>query len=367
MKRFGYLSLKFLSFVALALPLLSVAPMAQATHKFLETRESDYVTAIKAKAGGPGGKEYLSAFYWAGKCGDGRVGVWTSKDLTKDALWRLTKVDPNDIPWETTDAYYYIRAEEMVAQRCDRQYLSAVYDCSEPWIGLYHERDEQGVQRWQIVPGAAGEYNIINVWQKENCATNIYLSTNAEWAYRTLSINTGVNFPNTQFLLTAQPGKKPIEVGKPKGDWTAACSGGQTCTSEIMQSIDIGSIDETSWTKEVRNKLAIAIETSAELEVGPATGGVKVTTSFEHQWSSSEAAKYVRSTTESNKSSCQNTVDMAMHGIGVVWQWSMNAQVDGQTVKMVYCQLTCTKDGGRPAGGPLSAVNLHTCQGVFPD
>jgi len=159
-------------------------------------------------------------------------------------------------------------------------------------------------------------------------------------------------------ITTVMPDSKHVQIGKPEGEWVRGCGGGQNCKATIARSLDIGTMKEASWNAEVRSSVSVAVEAGAE--AAGVSAKTTVTASLEAAYG--EAASIARSKSNGFSDSCEQEFDMVKFNIYRVWQWQVTTPVDGSTVTIKTCTVTCTPDDIKPGYLPGEPSALKACK-----
>ncbi|MEM7376590.1 MAG: hypothetical protein AAF460_03685 [Pseudomonadota bacterium] len=165
-----------------------------------------------------------------------------------------------------------------------------------------------------------------------------------------------------QQIAVYQP-KAPVVAGTARGVWVVGCSGGQNCETALETSMDIGTVTEDSWAKEVQNAVSVSIE--AGVEFGAASASTNVTTS--HTNTRSSAGSIARSSSRGFKESCKSNNDFTKFDVAVVYQWQVEVPVEDTSVTIKTCQIACQSATGQPPShGPLHPTSLNSCKVPLP-
>lgn len=143
----------------------------------------------------------------------------------------------------------------------------------------------------------------------------------------------------------------------PSGTWEIGCRGGQNCATALVQTVNIGNLDESSWTEETRNAVSATVSAGGDIK------GVSVDTSFtgSHDHAYSKAGSLVKSLDQGIEQSCTQEFDFEKYDIHAVWQWVVNVKVLGNNVTIRTCDVACSAGSGSPDISPSSEKLVGSC------
>lgn len=141
------------------------------------------------------------------------------------------------------------------------------------------------------------------------------------------------------------------------GTWEIGCRGGQNCETQLVQTVNIGTLDESSWTDETRNAVSATVSAGGDIK------GVSVESSItaSHERAFSKAASLVKSFNQGIEQSCGQRFDFEKYDIHTVWQWVVTVKVLGKNVTIKTCDVACTSGTDLPDFSPASQESVGTC------
>lgn len=151
--------------------------------------------------------------------------------------------------------------------------------------------------------------------------------------------------------------KKPAVIGPAKGDWEVVCSGGNDCQATIEQGVSTSTELASEWSREFVTRIEATIK--AGVEVDWFTGESSITA--ETSQSTSQASRVVRGYSANAASTCNTSVDMVENGIHAVYQWVVNSTVNGESVKIRTCMITCRANTQVPDYLPDDPKAVGSC------
>lgn len=321
-------------------------------------------------------RPYLATFGWAEGCGDHRVEAWSRVGQAPADKWNFEPVPLSVIRekypyYDDSGAVYYIESNEMAVLGCEMRWLSGASGCGtsheDRRVRLWNNKDESGIQWWNVVSASGGGYIIENFHNNSNCGgEHKYLGTDTNTAVRWNDLDyEGMNFKWDIAGLSVQRELDPGNVVA-QGRWEFMCSRGSAkCEATSVERFSVSSTLAKNWSEELETSLATTLETSvtAGAEAGMGSNKVTAETSVSTSITAGLRAAVAKSRNESgtNEQELSNTITCGptVPKDRDVYRWTVTARLGSERVTMTTCQFGCTSDGQPPTGGPNS--NLDSC------
>ncbi|MCI5162481.1 MAG: hypothetical protein D3917_10800 [Candidatus Electrothrix sp. AX5] len=184
----------------------------------------------------------------------------------------------------------------------------------------------------------------------------------------------GLGGSTGDYMMTLSYKKKDYKYTSPRpvGRWEIACSGGQSCTSQIKQSLtwSEGQSDTTEKTVNQTISWGFSVTHTTGLTVplkGGAEGSAENSITFDYSKENSESFSQAKTIATERalgyEETCSSTTDMLNYDIHTVWQWVVDAYAfGGKKAAIKTCQLACTSDGKRPDYLPTDPKAASSCR-----
>ncbi|MFT5798562.1 MAG: hypothetical protein ACI84R_002629 [Candidatus Azotimanducaceae bacterium] len=153
----------------------------------------------------------------------------------------------------------------------------------------------------------------------------------------------------------ALPGKN----GTPVGTWSTPCSGGQNCSSQIETSMQFGSSEKNTFSKEVSESLSVTVTSISGNKLDGVENSVSVTGTVAGKHT--KVREMLTSKTDGHSESCKYDIDMVNFNIAYIWQWNVETSYQGTAVKIGTCQVACTPNSYAPTFPPNDPRNIGSC------